>query len=79
MIPIVGQTYAIRLYKHKPSYWDPNGHMMKYTGRLVTVSLIEDTDREWCKIKEDNGRWSWRFEDLELVNIDFEIEDLFEI
>jgi hypothetical protein len=79
MTPIVGKTYIIKTYKDNPSGWDPNRQMMKYMGQLVTVSGIEDIKREWCKIKEDNGRWSWKFDNLKSPIIDFGIEDLFEI
>ena len=79
MIPIVGQKYIIKTYKENQGGWDPNGRMMKYMGRIVTVSEIEDMEREWCKIEEDNGRWSWKFENLEIAQMDFGIEDLFEI
>jgi hypothetical protein len=77
MIPIVGTKYIIKTYKNNPSGWAPSGRMMKYMGRLVTVSNIEE--REWCRIKEDNGRWSWKFDNLESLMEDFGIEELFEL
>jgi hypothetical protein len=79
MTPIVGKTYIIKTYITNQSGWDPNGRMMKYMGRLVTVTNIEDYEKGWCRIDEDGGRWSWNFMDLEPAKIDFGIEELFEI
>ena len=79
MIPMVGKKYIIKTYKDNPNGWDPNGRMMNWMGQLVTVSSIEDITREWCKIEEDNGRWSWKFSNLEPLMVDFGIEELFEI
>lgn len=79
MIPIVGERYIIKTYDKNPKFWAPSCKMMDWMGQIVTVTMIEDYTREWCKIREDGGRWSWKFENLELEVIDFDIGDMFEL
>lgn len=62
----------VKLKNIRGRWWNSDGMMDKYIGKIVTVSGIHrDSIGNWFTIKEDDGRgfprWEFKLEDIEYV------------
>lgn len=62
----------VKLKNRRGRWWNGDGMMDKYIGKIVTVSGIHrDFIGNWFTIKEDDGkgfpRWEFKLEDIEYV------------
>lgn len=57
-----GTVVIIKKYRESPEFWDSNGEMMTYCGRIMTIS--HDTNCGNYAMVEDEGRWIWRYIDF---------------
>lgn len=62
----------VKLKNIRGRWWNCDGMMDKYIGKIVTVSGIHrDSIGNWFTIKEDDGRgfprWEFKLEDIEYV------------
>ena len=65
----VGQKVRVKRYDQRPDYWNLDGEMDKYMGKVVTIKNI---GYGIVRIKED--RWMWRIEDF--IPVKFTKSDL---
>ncbi len=57
-----GTVVIVKTYKESPEFWDSDGTMMTYCGKVMTIS--HDTACGNYALVEDGGRWIWRYIDL---------------
>ena len=57
----VGDKVRVKKFKTRPSYWNSDGKMDKYSGMVVTILNIRGNTIE---ISEDNREWWWHVSDF---------------
>lgn len=57
----VGDKVRVKKFKTRPSHWNSDGKMDKYSGMVVTISNIRGNTIE---IFEDNREWWWHVSDF---------------
>ena len=57
-----GTVVIVKKYAESPEFWDSDGNMMCYSGKMMTIK--GDTACGNYSLVEDGGRWIWRAVDL---------------
>lgn len=60
-----GAKVRIKHYEKAPGFWDSDGEMMKYCGRVVTIAKA--VRNGYWNIVEDTRPWTWQTEDFEAL------------
>ena len=61
----VGDEVRIKTYDKRPIFWNDNGHMDKYMGRIVTIDYIDSSSFRINSDHSDPQNWWFLFEHIE--------------
>lgn len=61
----VGDKVRIKTYYTRPSFWNDNGYMDKYMGRVVTIDYIDASSFRIKSDWSDPQNWWFLFEHIE--------------
>lgn len=72
----VGDKVRVKRYDVRPGYWNPDGEMDKYMGKVVTISCVHGGDVHIEEARGENGTdVGWYFEPQDFEPIRFKIGD----
>ena len=64
-----GYRVKIRFYEKRPDFWNREGRMDRFMGKIVTIREASNSNRIF-RISEDQEGYTWRFENIEKIIID---------